>query len=388
MIQIGEDCTGCAVCVNICPKKCIHMEADNKLGHIYPVVNKEACVDCHLCEKVCPVENAGFIPVDRVKAYVGEGSKEEVFRSASGGALAILSRFLIGKGFVVYGVRYDHDLRVIHDRADTMKAAQAFRKSKYVQSNTNHCYSRIGEDLSKGGKVFFTGVSCQCAALINYLRLRHIPIDNLLTASLLCSGVPSQKLFDLYRDEQEKMLGKKVLGFMFKNKRPFKGKVNSRTAYIEYNDGSSKVVGIKEDPFLSLYYHRLGYRPSCGSCRFATRQRVSDFTFADAWNYDKVDPSCDPLSGVSLILVNTDKASLYFEEVSEMLNAKSISSEWALNSQLLFRHPTTLHPRDSEFYALLNELGFSGAVFKLTKLSLVKRVKRKFHALIRKITNR
>ncbi|WP_168354432.1 Coenzyme F420 hydrogenase/dehydrogenase, beta subunit C-terminal domain [Parabacteroides distasonis] len=387
MIQVGKDCTGCAACIDICPKGCIRMEEDDRLGHIYPVVDKESCVDCHLCENVCPVDNAEFISPDYVKAYVGKGSAEEVFSSASGGGLAILSRSLIDKGFVVYGVRYDHDLSVIHDRATTVEECEAFRKSKYVQSDTNHCYRRIGEDLKQGRKVFFTGVSCQCAALMNFLRQRHIPTDNLLTANILCHGVPSPKMFESYREEQKQLFGRKTIGFQFKNKRAFKGEINSRTAYIEYEDGSSRIVGIKEDPFLSFYYHRIGYRPSCGSCRFTTKQRVSDFTFADAWNYDKVDPSYDPLSGVSLILVNTDKASLYFEDVRDALNVKSISKEWALNSQGLFNHPTSLHPRDEEFYALFEELGFSGAVFKLTKLSLFKRVKRKVYALINNVMN-
>ena len=121
MIQIGKDCTGCAACADICPKQCIRMEEDDRLGHIYPVVDKEACVDCHLCENVCPVNNAEFISFDHVKAYVGKGSAEEVFNSASGGGLAILSKSLINKSFVVYGVRYDHDLKVIHDRATTIK---------------------------------------------------------------------------------------------------------------------------------------------------------------------------------------------------------------------------------------------------------------------------
>ena len=388
MIQIGKDCTGCAACADICPKQCIRMEEDDRLGHIYPVVDKEACVDCHLCENVCPVNNAEFISFDHVKAYVGKGSAEEVFNSASGGGLAILSKSLINKSFVVYGVRYDHDLKVIHDRATTIKKCEAFRKSKYVQSDTNHCYSRIGEDLRQGHKVFFTGVSCQCAALINLLRQQHIPVNNLLTANILCHGVPSQKMFNAYREEQERVLGKRLVSFLFRNKRVVKSQINSRSAYIEYDDGSSRIVDIKEDPFLSFYYHRIGYRPSCGSCRFTTKQRISDFTFADAWNYDKVDPSYDPLSGVSLILVNTDKASLYFEDVKVELNVKSISKEWALNSQGLFKHPTSLHPHDEEFYTLFKELGFSKAVSKLTKLSLFKRLNRKVYMLIRKVTNR
>ena len=58
MIRISEkeSCCGCSACMNICPKKCISMEADSE-GFLYPKVDEKRCVDCHLCEKVCPVQN-------------------------------------------------------------------------------------------------------------------------------------------------------------------------------------------------------------------------------------------------------------------------------------------------------------------------------------------
>ena len=81
-----------------------------------------------------------------------------------------------------------------------------------------------------------TGVSCQCAALINFLRQQHIPVNNLLTANILCHGVPSQKMFNAYREEQERVLGKRLVSFLFRNKRVVKSQINSRAAYIEYDD--------------------------------------------------------------------------------------------------------------------------------------------------------
>lgn len=58
MIKIDkkEDCCGCNACVQRCPKHCIAMVEDQE-GFSYPRINSNLCVDCGLCEKVCPKLN-------------------------------------------------------------------------------------------------------------------------------------------------------------------------------------------------------------------------------------------------------------------------------------------------------------------------------------------
>ena len=55
-IQNKEDCCGCTASRSVCPEGCISMVADAE-GYCYPQVDKNSCVDCHLCEKVCPIIN-------------------------------------------------------------------------------------------------------------------------------------------------------------------------------------------------------------------------------------------------------------------------------------------------------------------------------------------
>lgn len=48
-------CTGCNACVNICPKKCIFL-IDN-VKSLDAVIDKDLCINCKLCEKVCQIVN-------------------------------------------------------------------------------------------------------------------------------------------------------------------------------------------------------------------------------------------------------------------------------------------------------------------------------------------
>lgn len=53
---IIERCKGCAFCVEYCPRDVLRIsEKFNKKGYHYPIAIKEdACVDCDLCESICP----------------------------------------------------------------------------------------------------------------------------------------------------------------------------------------------------------------------------------------------------------------------------------------------------------------------------------------------
>ena len=52
MITLDKNCTACGACVQKCPKACITMQEDEN-GFLFPKVDKEKCVGCGLCEKVC-----------------------------------------------------------------------------------------------------------------------------------------------------------------------------------------------------------------------------------------------------------------------------------------------------------------------------------------------
>jgi 2-oxoglutarate ferredoxin oxidoreductase subunit delta len=53
---IAERCKGCVFCVEYCPKAVLVMSEDfNAKGYHYPITTKQGeCVNCNLCEMICP----------------------------------------------------------------------------------------------------------------------------------------------------------------------------------------------------------------------------------------------------------------------------------------------------------------------------------------------
>ena len=58
MINIVDkrQCCGCTACVQKCPKHCIFLYEDGE-GFLYPKIDINNCIDCGLCEKVCPFQD-------------------------------------------------------------------------------------------------------------------------------------------------------------------------------------------------------------------------------------------------------------------------------------------------------------------------------------------
>ena len=157
-IKDKKDCCGCAACVQRCPKQCISLKTDEE-GFLYPKVNADLCIDCGLCEKVCPVinQNANREPLHCFAAY---NEDEEVrLKSSSGGVFTLLAEKMIEKGGVVFGARFDKDWSVVHDFAETKDGLAAFRGSKYLQSRIGNSFAEAERFLKAGRQVLRDSLS-------------------------------------------------------------------------------------------------------------------------------------------------------------------------------------------------------------------------------------
>lgn len=86
------------------------MEPDDE-AFLYPVVDKKKCINCGMCEKVCPILNSKKEEYKEIKAFaVRSRDKENLEASTSGGFFIPLAEYIIEKNGIVCGVGFDDKL--------------------------------------------------------------------------------------------------------------------------------------------------------------------------------------------------------------------------------------------------------------------------------------
>lgn len=211
-----EDCCGCAACVQVCPKSCIAMVRDAE-GFDYPKADSERCISCGLCEKVCPVSHAQAEPAGEPKAFAAYGPDKDRAESSSGGIFAQLARQTLAQGGLVFGAAMAEDSKTaVHMAIDSEGDLPRLQGSKYLQSHVGNCFRQAKEALEAGRAVLFTGTPCQIEGLLHFLGRDY---ENLVTADVICHGVPSEKLWQKYLDCQQRRYDSRVTRVSFRDKR-------------------------------------------------------------------------------------------------------------------------------------------------------------------------
>lgn len=307
------DCCGCSACVHICPKHSISFLED-KEGFLYPKINLETCVDCGLCEKVCPIINQES-EREPLEIYAAKNDDEGIrLKSSSGGIFTLLAEKIIQEGGVVFGARFNEKWEVIHDYTETRDGLSSFRGSKYVQSVIGENYKQAENFLKAGRMVMFTGTPCQIAGLKKFLRKDY---DNLLTMDFVCHGVPSPLMWREYLNfEIARIKDSSVLdGVRFRDKSlgwkrfSFVLCFSRATPMREQN---CFVAEFTDNDYMKAFLSNLSLRPSCYNCSAKAGKSRSDITVGDFWGIENVCPKFDDDKGVSLLMINNSKGKDFY----------------------------------------------------------------------------
>ena len=205
MIHLAEHklCTACGACSARCPKSCIRMEP-NSIGTGYPVIDSDNCIECHACEKVCPVLDTPTVNYPR-KAYAAwSRNAEERRTSASGGIAAELYRYALSQGYMAVGASQNKDFSVTHKLASNEKEITPFKNSKYVFSDAYDVFPKIKSIIKRRNKVIFVGLPCQVAALRKIIK----EDDNVILADLVCHGTTPVEYLRQHISHIERSMGK------------------------------------------------------------------------------------------------------------------------------------------------------------------------------------
>lgn len=243
--------------------------------------------------------------------------------SASGGAFPVLARPIVQCGGIVFGAEMLPGGAVRHVGVRSMDELERLQGSKYVQSDYGKTFFECAEALKTGKTVLWTGTGCQIFALRSYLirqGLSEGDMSRLYTADVICHGVIGQSLFRQYISWLEKKNNAVPgsLHYEFRSKRRGWG-LYYRYTYKSIRSGrmKEKFGAGDEDPYYAAFLSGKLYRSSCYKCRFARRERASDFTLGDYWGIQEEHPGFDCAAGASVLMINTPKGKTYFETSCE-----------------------------------------------------------------------
>jgi hypothetical protein len=213
------------------------------------------------------------------------------------------------------------------DYTETIEGIDPFRGSKYTQAIVGNAYKHVEDFLKNGRFVLFSGTPCQIAGLKRYLRKEY---SNLLTVDIICHGVPSPKVWDMYLKEtcskllkstpDEKIQSVSPIGETYKScieAISFRSKITGWKKYsflLKQNfptcDGKNTDVfleNVQKNIYLRAFLSDMILRPSCYSCPAKAGKSGSDLTLADYWGIYTLVPELDDDKGVSAITANNER---------------------------------------------------------------------------------
>lgn len=365
MIEIldNKNCNGCCACVDICPYGAIKLKDDIE-GFWYPKVDLKRCIDCGLCNKVCPELNIGKLKVNDftrpIKAIAAINKNLSVrWDSTSGGVFSALADVMYDNKGYVSGAIYNPDFTVRNFISNNPEDLEKLRSSKYLQSKAEGLYKQIKKLLKENKKVLACGTPCQMAALRSFLGRSY---DNLLVVDFICRGVNSPKVYRSYLDSLESKYQGKVVYVKAKNKELG---WRNLTRKVVFDNGKSYYGVGMEDDFRRGYHTNVFCRPSCYSCQYKGFPRMSDITIADYWGIENVDKNLDNNIGTSMILINSKKGKSYFQLAKDKLEFIETPLEKAiLGNPALFKPLNSAKVDRKSFFKDLDETDFNTIVEK------------------------
>lgn len=354
-----QQCTGCGLCAEKCPKDCIFMVEDGE-GFRFPQIDPTKCVECGLCVRSCPTTFVSDTLYSKYRRTYYCGiikDKEMLIKSSSGGVFGVLAEYIISIGGYVCGCIYTDDLEAVHTLSNRKQDIEKMYGSKYVQSRAEHCFPEIESHLMAEDIVMFTGTACQIAALRLYLGKDY---SNLYCVEILCHGVPSPGLFEKYKQYLEKKLGGTVIDIRFRDKRRNGWGSEHRTCIIYEKNGKLCENRPILPAYFSAFFYGLNLRESCYQCRFATSERVADLTIGDFWgSWNKYKKRFH--EGISVVGVNTEKGYELSENISGRFDFYEVLPEnEAIVSNDNFTHPIKRPPERTCFYDGILSQGYRG----------------------------
>lgn len=373
MICREDKCTGCRACLNICGHSAIQI-VNNNLDIEIAVINKNKCIDCGLCKMVCPQNNVDETFYLPQKCYASWSLNKEIRRkSASGGIASELYHWAIENDIWIAGVSYTEEKEVIFSLTKDLKKIKSFKNSKYVYSNMKFIYKDIADKLKNGEGVLFIGLPCQLDGLKKYLKIKKIPLEQLILIDLVCHGTAPNRYLSQHIKRIESKKKKKAKEISFRDPEAY---TYTYTFTLKQQGSPFYSKKVESDDTYQVGYHKgIIYRENCYQCKYACMERIGDITLAD-FSYVGTKAECAyDNKNVSCVLVNSQKGIGVIQSLEKrgkiFCEERPIQEE--VDYELMLHRPT---PKPEERKRFVEEYSkskdFDNAMWKAARKKLIK----------------
>lgn len=325
-------CTGCQLCVKVCPQNAISMVKDG-LGFLVAHIDSDKCIDCSECRRVCEAMPTYRQEANASREYYAVINKDKsvVRKSGSGGIFTALAEIVISMGGSVFGAAYGENFYLEHIAVDSLDDLHLVRGAKYIQSDISKAYEKIKELLIANRPVLFVGMSCQCAAVREYLAFEKVDTEQLFLVDFFCNGSVSPAFWKSYVEYLEERFGK-LNSVVFRDKS--KGWRNKSMKVFAEQGDISKFCNHKAS-VVRFYEQKIAFREVCYRCDYMNLDRVGDLSIGDFWGIERVKPSLDNNTGVSALIINNSKGEKLFALAKKELKVEQFTGKAMLQPVLM-----------------------------------------------------
>ena len=124
-------------------------------GFEYPVITQDVCVDCGLCQSVCPViqyDKRQELRDANNDAQIGYAARNRNYAqrliSSSGSIFPPIAEWILEQKGLVIGAAYDKQFNVEHRIIDSIEGLRDIQGSKYLQCKAdNTTFKTMGEGI-------------------------------------------------------------------------------------------------------------------------------------------------------------------------------------------------------------------------------------------------
>lgn len=225
----------------------------------------------------------------------------------SGGIATAISKKILLKSGIVYGVTYSSDFKSAHyiavqnlDELKLIKGTKYIRPKNEMKDGVNVSID-IEKNLINGRIILFIGLPCEVFKLKSRLKKNNIDVSLLYTIDLICHGPALNEVHEEFISILEQRFKSKIIDYNMRYK-----KDRWKPAYIKalFESGDIYLKKLNDTEFGKAFNI---IPQSCSfTCIFKNENYYSDMTIGDYWGLNENDFGYNDM-GVSVGFVHDEK---------------------------------------------------------------------------------